>query len=235
MLSSTAQKTIEKAIESVLNQTYNNLELIIVDGGSTDETIPKLKQFKDPGFSWKSEPDNGIYDAMNKGIERATGEWIYFLGADDELYNKEVLNNLFGGDGFENIDFLYGNVKIGGLKKVYDGEFDYKKLLIKNISHQSIFYHRDVFVRVGKYNLKYKTHADWDFNLRCFENKEISIKYTDEIIASFTKGGASSHYDIYFFKESLLPRKLSFLKNEKNRLYNLKSFDEWWRFIRNAK
>ncbi len=157
-----------------------------------------------------------------------------FLGADDSFYSKEVLSLLFDGSDFENINFLYGNVEREEFKDVYDGKFDYRKLLIKNISHQAIFYNRNLFQKVGKYDLQYKTHADWDFNLRCFEDKEIKIKYTDKIVARFGKGGLSGNYDIPFFRESLLPRKLSFLKNEKNRLYNLKSYDEWWRFIRNA-
>lgn len=230
-----AAKTIEKTITSVLGQTYNNLELIIIDGGSTDDTIKILKQIHDPALSWTSEPDNGIYDAMNKGIKKATGEWIYFLGADDELYNKEVLDDLFREPRVvENTDFLYGNVRSDAFKGVYDGEFDFKKLLIKNISHQAIFYHRNIFLKIGNYNLKYKTHADWDFNLRCFENKGIKIKYVDRVIAQFGKGGASSSYDISFLRESLLPRKLRLLQTEKN-LNNLQNYDEWWRFVRNAR
>ena len=225
---------IEKSITSVLSQTYNNKELIIVDGGSTDNTISIVKEIQNTDLSWKSEPDNGIYDAMNKGIERATGEWIYFLGADDEFYNKEVLNDLFGDNGFENIDFIYGNVKRVGLKGVYDGEFDFGKLLVKNISHQAIFYNRNIFQKVGKYNLKFKTHADWDFNIRSFGNNQVRIKYTDKIIARFGEGGASSSYDIPFMRESLLPEKLRFLVSGKTNLRNIKEYDEHWRFIRNS-
>jgi glycosyltransferase involved in cell wall biosynthesis len=227
-------KVIEKSVGSFLNQNYGNKELVIVDGGSTDGTVSIIKQFDNPSILWKSEPDKGVYDAMNKGIERATGEWIYFLGADDEFYNREVLASLFGGGNFEGIDFLYGNVKREGFKKVYDGEFDYRKLLIKNISHQAIFYRKNIFQQLGNYNVNFKTHADWDFNLRCFEKKEISIKYRPEVIARFGQGGLSSSYDLPFFRNSLLPRKLSFLENESDRLFNLKSYDEWWRFIRNS-
>jgi len=227
-------KVIEKSVRSFLNQNYVNKELIIVDGGSADETLSIIKRFDDPSIFWKSEPDKGVYDAMNKGIERATGEWIYFLGADDEFYNNEVLASLFGGSNFDGIDFLYGNVKRDGFKKVYDGEFDYRKLLIKNISHQAIFYRKNIFQQLGNYNVNFKTHADWDFNLRCFEKKEIRIKYHPEVIARFGQGGLSSSYDIPFFRNSLLPRKLSFLENGNDRLFNLKSYDDWWRFLRNS-
>lgn len=227
-------KVIEKSVRSFLSQNYVNKELIIVDGGSADDTLSIIKQFDNPSIFWKSEPDKGVYDAMNKGIERATGEWIYFLGADDEFYNHEVLGSLFGSSNFVDTDFLYGNVKREGFRKVYDGEFDYRKLLTKNISHQAIFYRKNVFQQLGNYNVNFKTHADWDFNLRCFESTEISIKYKPEVIARFSQGGLSSSYDLPFFRKSLLPRKLSFLQNEKDRLFNLKSYDEWWRFIRNS-
>lgn len=227
-------KTIEKAIESILGQSWRNIEVIVVDGGSTDDTIKTLEKIQNSVLSWTSEPDKGIYDAMNKGVQKSTGEWIYFLGADDELYNNNVLTSVFKGYDFENIGFIYGNVKSEAFKGVYDGEFDYIKLLKKNISHQAIFYHKSIFQKIGEFNLEYKSHADWDFNLRCFENKEIGIKYVDNIIARFGKGGISSNYDLSFLKKSLLPRKLNLLRNERTSLYKIKNYDEWWRFIRNA-
>lgn len=225
--------TLEKTINSVLSQTYDNIEYILVDGGSTDNTIEILKKYDDSNLSWVSEPDKGIYDAMNKGIERASGDWLYFLGADDQFYNNNVLKAVFGETDIMNYDFIYGNVKSEAFKNVYDGEFDFEKLLKKNISHQAIFCHKNIFLTIGKYNLKYKTHADWDFNLRCFENNEMRIKYVNEIIAEFGKGGVSSNYDIPFLRESLLPRKLRLLESDKSSLYNIKNYDEWWRFIRN--
>ncbi len=228
-------KTIEKTLESVLGQTWRNLELIVVDGGSTDDTLEILKKIENPVLSWTSEPDKGIYDAMNKGLQKATGDWIYFLGADDEFYDRKVLSSVFEEAHFENIDFIYGNVKSDAFKGIYDGVFNYNKLLIKNISHQAIFYHKSIFLKNGNFNLKYKSHADWDFNLRCFEIKDIRIKYVDRIIAQFGEGGVSSNYDLPFLRESLMPRKLKLLQTEKNSLHNLKNYDEWWRFIRNAK
>lgn len=227
-------KTIEKAIKSVLGQTYKNLELLIIDGASTDGTLEILKDNKTENLSWISEPDKGIYDAMNKGIKKATGEWIFFLGADDYFHDNLVLESVFSKLGIENIDFIYGNIKSDSYKRLYDGEFNFEKLLKKNISHQSIFYRKNIFDKMGFYNLKYKTHADWDFNLRCYENEEINIKYVDVVIAEFGKGGVSSNYDLAFLRESLCPRKIEFLKSNKLILKDIKNYDEWWRFIRNA-
>ncbi|MEO6819826.1 MAG: glycosyltransferase family 2 protein [Ginsengibacter sp.] len=227
-------KTIQRSIESVLGQTFTNLELLIIDGGSTDGTIDILKEINSDKVRWTSENDKGIYDAMNKGIQKASGEWIFFLGDDDHLYDSHVLESIFSNPGFENTDLIYGNIKSDAFKGLYDGEFNYEKLLNKNISHQSIFYHKNVFVKTGFYNLNFKTHADWDFNLRCFENKEIQIKYANVIVAEFGMGGVSSNYDLPFLRESLLPRKLAFLKLNMDSLTNIKQYDEWWRFLRNS-
>ena len=228
-------KTLEKTIDSVLQQTYKNLELLIIDGGSTDGTLDILKNKSAKNLRWTSEPDNGIYDAMNKGIQKATGEWVFFLGADDHFYNAHVVDSVFSKNNFENVDLIYGNVKSESFKGLYDGVFNFEKLLKKNISHQSIFHRRSLFDKVGFYNLQYKTHADWDFNLRCYENEDVRIQYVDIIIAEFGKGGVSSNYDLPFLKESLLPRKMEFLASHKGYLSNLKNYDEWWRFLRNAK
>jgi glycosyltransferase involved in cell wall biosynthesis len=230
-----AAKTFETTIKSVLAQTNKNHELIIVDGGSTDGTLEIFKNKNADRLLWISEPDKGIYDAMNKGIQKASGEWIIFLGADDKFYNQYVLENIFSTSTHDEIDFIYGNVKSEAYKGLYDGVFDYEKLLRKNISHQSIFYRKSIFDKIGTYNLNYKTHADWDFNLRCFENKELQIKYVDNIIAEFGKGGLSSQHDAPFLRESLLPRKIKFLKENISYLKNIRHYDEYWRVIRNAK
>jgi glycosyltransferase involved in cell wall biosynthesis len=229
-----AANTVETAINSILEQTYKNTEVIVIDGGSVDGTLEILKKYKAANLRWISEPDKGIYDAMNKGIKFSSGEWLYFLGADDKLYGNKILEDIFKESDLHDAEFLYGNVKRGTHSKLYDGEFDYEKLLKKNISHQAVFYKTDIFLRSGSYNLRYSTHADWDVNLRCFENQTVKTKYIDKIIACFATGGASVNYDIPFLRECLMPRKIDFLKANQHILKNLKNYDEWWRFIRNS-
>lgn len=90
-----AVDTLEKTIQSVLEQTYHNIEYIIIDGGSTDGTVEIIHRYVDYLAYWVSEPDRGIYDAMNKGIERATGEWVNFMNAGDYFYNYDVISNVF--------------------------------------------------------------------------------------------------------------------------------------------
>ena len=88
-----AKTVIERTIQSVLNQTYSDIEYILIDGGSTDGTVEIIKQYSHRISSWVSEPDHGIYDAMNKGVMRATGEWIHFLNAGDVYHDHDVLEN----------------------------------------------------------------------------------------------------------------------------------------------
>ena len=107
-----AISTIEDTIKSVLSQTYENLEYIIIDGGSIDGTIDIIKKYEKQISYWQSEPDKGVYDAMNKGIKLSTGEWINFMNAGDSFYNTEVLQslNLYFSD--SQTDIIYGDTCI---------------------------------------------------------------------------------------------------------------------------
>ena len=107
-----AVATIEQTILSVINQTYPNIEYIIIDGGSKDGTIDIIRKYADQIAYWVSEPDEGIYDAMNKGIKIATGEWINFMNCGDSFLDMKVLNKIFISsilNEYEGVDILYGN------------------------------------------------------------------------------------------------------------------------------
>ena len=91
------EATLEQTIQSVVNQTYDNVEYIIVDGGSKDRTLDIIKKYEDRIDYWQSEPDKGIYDAMNKGIELANGDWINFMNSGDSFYNECVIKNIYYG------------------------------------------------------------------------------------------------------------------------------------------
>lgn len=230
-----AQDKIQIALDSILRQKFTGFEIIIVDGLSKDNTMVIVKENakKDNRINFISEKDNGVYDAMNKGIKLAKGEWLYFLGSDDYLYNDEVLHKVYDALNKTNCDILYGNVLIN--KRIYDREFDFEKLLRKNISHQSMFFNRKVFAGIGGFNIKYKAYADWGFNINCFKNNPIKIKYADILIAEFSKGGVSSSHDVAFLKEILIPEKLHFLQAAgPGYLKKIIIYDDWWRLLRNA-
>ncbi len=123
------EKFLEQTIQSVINQTYKNIEYIIIDGGSTDGTLDIIKKYKDKIDYWASEKDEGIYDAMNKGIKVAKGKYLAFINADD-WYEDNALNHVFSAySQNQNIDFFYGNlnfIKDGGEVVLWKGNKGFK-------------------------------------------------------------------------------------------------------------
>ncbi|RDC64116.1 glycosyltransferase family 2 protein [Adhaeribacter pallidiroseus] len=202
-----AGSRLNNCLNSVLTQTMSDFEVIVIDANSTDNTLNTLKEFaqKDCRIQWLSESDHGIYDAMNKGITQSRGEWLYFLGSDDYLYNNEVLQTLFGNVNFREYDVLYGNVYSDRFSGLYDGVFNVSKILEKNICHQAIFFNKKVFKKIGIFNCKFKAHADWEHNMRWFLSDKIKSKYIEMVIAYYTDGGFSSvNGDISFHETKIL-------------------------------
>lgn len=200
-----AKNTIEQSMLSVLNQTYSNIEYIIVDGASTDGTLDiigkyetqiKKGEFSNVSFRYISEPDKGIYDAMNKGIDMATGDWVLFLGADDLLmssindyYNKFIDREVV----------YYGDVILLPSKQRYGGEFSKYTLSYKNISQQAIFY-PGFLLKQYHFSLQYPICADYDLNIFLY-SKNIKFEYIGVDISYFSTEGCSwTQRDIAFSK-----------------------------------
>ena len=194
-----SEKDLDKTLKSIVNQSFKDVEILIIDGESKDKTveIAKKYQVEFPNIIITSEEDKGIYDAMNKGIALAKGDWIYFIGSDDTIYELQTLEKVFTSIEKTKAKVFYGNIKIAGDTgwakdgDVYDGEFSIQKLFNKNISHQAMFYNTE-FIKneIGFLNLNYNTCSDWDFNLRCMS--KTSFYYIDVIIANFFSGGLST-------------------------------------------
>ena len=238
-----AAKTLRVTLDSVLYQDFRDFEVLVMDGGSDDGTAAIVQQAADDRIRFISERDKGVYDAMNKGIAASRGIWLYFLGADDLLYGPGVLSSIFsaGARGHEDADFLYGDVVSPSYKGRYDGQFDFAKLLSRNISHQAIFYRRSLFDRFGGYNLGYPGYADWDLNIRLFAaaglgpRVAVRVRYIDAIIARFGPDGISSRHDSAFLREVLFPNKLRLLAEKgMKQLRPLMAYDEFWRLLRNS-
>jgi glycosyltransferase involved in cell wall biosynthesis len=199
-----AADSLEETIISVLEQDYPNKELVIIDGGSSDESLNIIKKYEHNISYWISEPDKGIYDAMNKGIYASSGKWIFFLGADDIFYSSNTLSEIFKKEE-ANIDFLYGNVQLKNSNKILGGERDYNKLLQFNIPHQAIFYKKTIFNKFGPYNIAYKILADYDLNLKIFRDASVLKQYTPAIVTVFDNKGVSNYtIDSAFFKDQLI-------------------------------
>lgn len=192
-------KTIEQTILSVLNQTYKNVEYIVVDGGSTDGTLEILKKYE-PKFEgrmrWTSEPDKGIYDAMNKGVVKATGEWIEFIGSDDSLSNEDVLMQVSSALGQNNFpDILCAGVKLicrdSGMSKIYKVVLSKEDIYHGNMStHQGMFTRRHLLLS-HPFDLHYNICADLDFVLWCCCNNA-TFCFIELCVADFDTTGISS-------------------------------------------
>jgi glycosyltransferase involved in cell wall biosynthesis len=207
-----SKKTITKCLKSILTQSFTDYELLIFDAYSTDGTIELINKIVNgkENVRFYIEKDKGVYDAMNKGIEISCGDWLYFIGSDDFLFSRHTLSEVVSQ--FEpNIDFLYGNVKLRQSKRIYSGESNFNRLIRDAVSicHQAIFYRRRLFKDIGCYDLKYPIHADYDFNVRCFINQEVSKKYVNLIICYFNETGLSGQKS-----------KLDFFHTDLKNIYN---------------
>jgi cellulose synthase/poly-beta-1,6-N-acetylglucosamine synthase-like glycosyltransferase len=202
--------SIEETLKSIIGQTYDNFEYIIIDGGSTDGTKEILEKYREYFSYYVSEPDQGIYHAMNKGVLKATGQFIYFIGADDTLIGDSVLNTV-SKFLLDEDKVYYGNVIFSKRNIIYDGKFNSIKLVTRNISHQSIFYPAGVF-KEFRFNPKYRIFADYDLNLKLFGNSSFTFKYLPITIAIFNDEGASgtNTQDVNFEKDRLCVIKNNF-------------------------
>ena len=198
-----ASATLAKTIQSVINQSYSHVEYIIIDGGSSDGTVEIIKKYQHKLAYWMSEKDNGIYDAMNKGIRASKGDWVIFMGADDVFYTNDVLFKLFADNKSDSIDFMYGDVILKSNGKLFGGSRTYDELVGRNINHQAIFYRKKIFEKMGLFNLKYKILADYEFNLRIFREPLIKKYIPGVVTLYYDKGRSNQIIDGNFYEDQL--------------------------------
>jgi glycosyltransferase involved in cell wall biosynthesis len=192
---------LRETASSVLKQ-FSSLEYLVLDGGSVDDSTRLAEELAsvDPRVRFKSEPDRGVYDAMNKGIRAARGRYLYFLGAGDVLL-PGVLEKVAAQLPKDDRSLVYGNTEWNG--KQYDGKFHPRKLFEKNLCHQAAFYGREIFDLVGLYDENYRLCADWDLNFRCFADPRIRKKYIPICVATYEPGGISTPGDERFGRDKL--------------------------------
>jgi len=209
-----AAETLQACLDSIYKQQYPNLEIVVIDGASKDGTVGILNENSSRIAFYKSEKDNGIYDAMNKALNHITGAWVYFLGADDVLFDD------FSALAFQLKDngvIYYGNVIMNGketgpLKSPY-------QLAKRNLCHQAIFYPASVFKKYN-YETKYVINADHLLNMMCWHDKDYSLKYIDATIARFNDTGISS-----------VKRDLLFEKDRPALIFKYFGLSAWARYI----
>lgn len=189
-----AEKTLESTMRSILEQDYKDFEYIIIDGGSTDGTIDIINRYKDRLAYWISEPDNGIYDAMNKGLRHVTGSWVNFMNAGDSFICKDVLSNIFALTIPANMNVIYGAT----LSKYQWGNYIISPDTIDSLKCSMPFCHQSSFVRAEiltefQFDISLKISADFKlFNL-IYGKYPNSFHRYDGIIAIFdAQEGVSS-------------------------------------------
>lgn len=191
-------KTIEKTILSVGNQTYKNIEYIIVDGQSTDNTVAIIKEHENVVFKWISEQDRGLYDAMNKGIEMATGDLIGILNSDDTFNSNTVIEEIANFHSRNNIDASIGNIvqhrNNNKIVRLYTSKYWHPGKLKFGFMppHPSIFFKKELFGLYGIYDLGFKIGADYELITRFFLKNKITWKYSGIITTAMLVGGLSS-------------------------------------------
>jgi glycosyltransferase involved in cell wall biosynthesis len=201
-----AEKLIEETLQSAINQSFKNFELVIVDGGSKDKTLEKIEAFKPYIGSLISEKDKGIYDAMNKGIKAAKGEYVYFLNAGDSFYHKDVLQDIFGNPALANADLIYGKVETKneptGVNYITGKPVDFPMFYSHYpICHQATFAKRTLFNEVGLFNIEYSLVADGEWFIRVFKSVQTEKVFTDTIVAYYDIQGATYHKRMKGYRE----------------------------------
>lgn len=208
-------KNIESTIQSVINQTYKNIEYIVIDGGSTDGTKNIIKKYKKYLAYYISEEDQGIYDAMNKGISLASGKWINFLNSGDTLANEKIIDKI-PFNKYQSYSLIYGNTKIFNVERKFIKILKALKMNRVNLllfgtrvaCHQSIFYNNKIKF---KYPKKYKLKGEL-FSYFQFIKYKVPI-YVDLIISNYYLGGIGSIHNTQNKIEALdiLKKEFKFL------------------------
>lgn len=191
--------TISRTIDSVIAQNYSDLEYIIIDGGSSDKTAEIVASYQDRlKINFISEPDKGIYDAMNKGIKLATGDVIGILNSDDLFYDDKVLSTVATVFSDVKIEVVYGDIKYfsDDINKTsrYWKTGEYKESKLNNgwtIPHPALFVRKSVYNQVGLYNIDFKIAGDYEFILRILKKYQFKIKYIPQVLVKMFAGGTS--------------------------------------------
>jgi len=212
---------LEQTVLSVLNQSYDNIEYIIIDGNSTDKSPDIIKKHEERLKFWVSEPDKGIYNAWNKALKHISGDWIVFIGADDYWKNSEVIANMvpyLNEAEYNKTHYVYGKIEHitpqGKLVEVSGKPWIEQKsrfTYIMNIGHSGSFHHKTLFETHGQFDDSFKITGDYEFLLREFKNPDKDALFVNETTLSMREGGVSASLKNRYkvVKESKKARKLN--------------------------
>lgn len=195
-----SEDAIKNTIESVISQNYNNIEYIVVDGGSTDETLDIIKDFKNNITKLISESDRGIYDAMNKGIKLATGDIIGFLNSDDTYTNEGIISKVAQVIQANNVDCCYGDLEYVSENNSQKVIRRWKSAPYQNKAfktgwhppHPTFFAKKNAFNEYGGFDLSYNIGADYELMLRFLQRYSLKTEYIPQVLVRMRSGGISN-------------------------------------------
>jgi len=221
---------LKKTMDSVINQSYKDIEYIVIDGGSSDSSVKIIQSYNDDRLQWISEPDTGIYNAMNKGIFRATGEYLLFLNSGDFLISntilKTVIPKLDASCSFNSCNLLLD----GDEKRIkeHPEQISFSYLVTSTVSHPSTFIKNEMFVKYGVYNEDNKVISDWEFFFKTLGLNGESFQNIKETLTVFDMHGISSNDEntklITAEKEAVYKKYLAAIYTSEFDIYNFNNF-----------
>lgn len=217
-----AQRTLEACINSVLNQSHKNIEYIIIDGKSNDNTIDIIKKYQDKISYWISETDRGMYDAINKGIEKSSGDIVGLLNSDDLFYSNDVVQTIVETFIATNTDSVYGDLEYidaedtNKVFRIWKGkEFKRKRFLMGWMpAHPTFYVKRSIYNKYGGYENHFYSAADYELMCRYLYKLRISAVYIPKLIVKMRMGGQSNRS----FKMRLRANRRDYLAMKKNKI-----------------
>jgi glycosyltransferase involved in cell wall biosynthesis len=221
---------LKKTIESVVGQTYKELEYIIIDGGSTDSSVDVIKEYQEKINYWLSEKDNGIYHAMNKGIQNAHGDYLLFLNSGDFLANSHIVEDVISNHFFDK-EIIYGDLYLKYenkelIKKSYPEQLTFNYFFSgESLPHPAAFINKSLFAKVGLYNEELKIVSDWEFWLKALFLTNATYKKLPLVISVFEMDGICSKVENS--RKISLEKEMVYNKHFCNLINDYKAFNTY--------
>jgi glycosyltransferase involved in cell wall biosynthesis len=187
-----------RTIESVLSQTFSSIQFIVIDGASTDGSVDIVKSNESKIDFWISEKDSGVYNAMNKGIVKATGEYLIFMNSGDSFIDNDIVRRVFEENA--SADLIYGYIETPVGIRVIPEKLDVSFLVRRSLNHQATFIKRQLFDKIGLYNEMNRFESDWEFFIIALLKEKCSVYNFKHVVSFFEMGGLSSNPKLHEIK-----------------------------------
>jgi len=240
---------LEKTFKSVFSQTYADFDFVVIDGGSTDNSTNIIEQHKDKISYWISEKDTGVYNAMNKGIRAAKGDFVIFMNSGDVFFDADVLQNAYPLITLEYAIYYGNNIKKSPSSerlKTYPAKLNFSFFYSSSLNHQSTFIKKSLFDDIFYYNENYKIASDWEFFAHAICLQNVPYKYLNQTISIYDFTGISSTQSELLAKEKLDSIKkyfpafeddyvdISLLTSKRvQQIFHIQKYPVAWRILKN--